>query len=122
MFCTNVQYFLLLPWSISSPVRSLNLGYKQLKCFFFFHGYKIKILTTTYCSTRQFISIECLNSQLKVKTEKIILRGHRSHDVKLAFFVNLLAELSFVTLTIHLCNGLNDKNFFKLRKMCFLTV
>ena len=23
--------------------------------------------------------------------------------------INLLAELSFVTLTIHLCNGLNDK-------------
>ena len=35
---------------------------------------------------------------------------------------NLLAELSFVTLTIHLCNGLNDKNLVKQRKTCFLTV
>ena len=35
---------------------------------------------------------------------------------------NLLEELSFVTLTIHLCNGLNDKNFIKQRKTCFLTV
>ena len=26
---------------------------------------------------------------------------------------NLLAELSFVTLTIHLCNGLNDKNLVR---------
>ena len=33
-----------------------------------------------------------------------------------------LAELSFVTLTIHLCNGLNDKNLVKLGKTCFLTV
>ena len=36
--------------------------------------------------------------------------------------INLLAELSFVTLTIHLCNGLNDKNLVKPRKTCFLTV
>ena len=35
---------------------------------------------------------------------------------------NLLAELSFVTLTIHLCNGLNDKNLVKQGKTCFLTV
>ena len=35
---------------------------------------------------------------------------------------NLLAELSFVILTIHLCNGLNYKNFVKPRKTCFLTV
>ena len=36
--------------------------------------------------------------------------------------LNLLAELSFVTLTIHLCNGLNDKNLVKPRKTCFLTI
>ena len=36
--------------------------------------------------------------------------------------INLLAELSFVTLTIHLCNGLNDKNLVKPRKTCFLTI
>ena len=35
---------------------------------------------------------------------------------------NLLAELSFVTLTIHLCNRLNDKDLVKQRKTCFLTV
>ena len=35
---------------------------------------------------------------------------------------NLLAELSFVTLTIHLCDGLNNKNLVKQRKTCFLTV
>ena len=29
---------------------------------------------------------------------------------------SLLAELSFVTLTIHLCSGLNDKNLVKRRK------
>ena len=33
--------------------------------------------------------------------------------------INLLLELSFVTLTIHLSNGLNDKNLVKPRKMCF---
>ena len=27
--------------------------------------------------------------------------------------------MSFVTLTIHLCNGLNDKNLLKPRKTCF---
>ena len=35
---------------------------------------------------------------------------------------NLLAELSFVTLTIHLCNMLNDMNLVKPRKTCFITV
>ena len=35
---------------------------------------------------------------------------------------DLLAELSFVTLTIHLCNGLNDNNLAKPRKTYFLTV
>ena len=30
-----------------------------------------------------------------------------------------IAELSFVTLTIHLCSGLNDKNLVKPRKTCF---
>ena len=38
------------------------------------------------------------------------------------YSINLLAELSFVTLTIHLCNGLNDKNLVKPRKTCFITV
>ena len=35
---------------------------------------------------------------------------------------NLIAELSFIIFTIHLCNGLNDKNLVKPRKTCFLTV
>ena len=35
---------------------------------------------------------------------------------------DLLAELSFVTLTIHLCDGLNDQNLVKPRKKCFLPV
>ena len=39
-------------------------------------------------------------------------RGHLSKD-------NLPAELSFVILTIHLCNGLNDKNLVKPRKNVF---
>ena len=33
-----------------------------------------------------------------------------------------IAELSFVTLTIHPCNGLNDKNLVKPRKTCFLSL
>ena len=33
-----------------------------------------------------------------------------------------IAELSFVTLTIHLCNGLNDKNLVKPRKTRFLSL
>ena len=33
---------------------------------------------------------------------------------------DLQAEMSFVTLTIHLCNGLNDKNLNELRKTCFM--
>ena len=33
-----------------------------------------------------------------------------------------IAELSFVTLTVHLCNGPNDKNLVKPRKTCFLSV
>ena len=32
---------------------------------------------------------------------------------------NLLAELSFVTLTIHLCNGLNDMNLVKTEENVF---
>ena len=35
---------------------------------------------------------------------------------------NFRAELSFVTLNIHLCKGLNDKNLVKRRKTCFITV
>ena len=35
---------------------------------------------------------------------------------------NLQAELSFFILTIHLCNGLNDKNLVKTRKTCFMSV
>ena len=33
--------------------------------------------------------------------------------------LDLLAELSFVTLTIHLCNGLNDKNLVKTEENVF---
>ena len=33
---------------------------------------------------------------------------------------NLQEELSFVTLTIHLCNGLNNKNLVKPRKTYFI--
>ena len=33
-----------------------------------------------------------------------------------------VAELSFITLTIHLCNGPNDKNLVKPRKTCFLSL
>ena len=40
----------------------------------------------------------------------------------LIVYTNLLAELSFVTLTIRLCNGVNDKNLVKPRNTCFLTV
>ena len=40
----------------------------------------------------------------------------------LSFICTLLAELSFVTLTIHLCNGLNDKNLVKPRQTCFINV
>ena len=32
---------------------------------------------------------------------------------------NLLAELSFITLTIHLCDGLNDNNLVKPKKTLF---
>ena len=36
------------------------------------------------------------------------------------YFCNLRAELSFVALTIHLCNGLNDKNLGKTKKLHFV--
>ena len=37
-------------------------------------------------------------------------------------YSNLGAELSLGTLTIHPCNGLNDKNLVKSRNMCFITI
>ena len=32
------------------------------------------------------------------------------------------SRVDVLTLTMHLCNGLNDKNLVKPRKTCFLTV
>ena len=46
---------------------------------------------------------------------------HRSHAYSSNLLQpNLLVELSFVILTTHLCNGLNDNNLVKPRKTCIL--
>ena len=64
-----------------------------------------------------------LRQEMKVKVDIVT-----SDDIKIYYtgkfqdFTNLRADLSFVTLTIHLCNGLNDKNLVKPRKTCFITV
>ena len=54
--------------------------------------------------------------------DELNLRSTQSGEKFVCIIPNLLAELSFVTLTIHFFNGLNDKNLVKPRKSCFLTV
>ena len=49
-----------------------------------------------------------------------IVRVHAKRSCARTANQSPIAELSFVTLTIHLCNGLNDKNLVKPRKTCFL--
>ena len=55
-----------------------------------------------------------------------LVKGYITQLRELSIFYHLdqspIAELSFVTLTIHLCNGLNDKNLVKPRKTCFLSL
>ena len=46
----------------------------------------------------------------------------RHNDDNLMIQQSPKAELSFVTLTIRLCDGLNDKILVKPRKTCVLTV
>ena len=47
------------------------------------------------------------------------LPNQRFSSVYMVRLTDLPAELSFVTFTIHLCDGLNDKNLVKPRKSCF---
>ena len=65
------------------------------------------------------------NNLLKVSTLKILYQGKLTLSILESgetVSINLPAELSLVTLTIHLCNWLNDKNLVKPRKTCFLSV
>ena len=78
----------------------------------FNHIKKECIIWDTWNCRLQFMS-----NWTKLKSCRLII-----HNVKLPHIGNLRGELSFVTLTIHLCNGLNDKKLFKPRKTCFITV
>ena len=60
----------------------------------------------------------CPPSSIKQCNKSATVKFHM--ELLLMLRPNLLAELSFVTLTIHLCNGLNDKNLVRGKRVFLL--